>query len=494
MPLPKWQEKRKSPIQANRWTESALISSICKDSFFEFVKEFWDTIIQDPPVFNWHIPYLCNELQEVAERVFRNEPKEYDIVVNISPASTKSTIFSQMFPAWVWTRKPDAKFICASYGQVLALRDALRSRDLVESDKYKRCFPGIGLREDQNTKGLYINTKGGSRLSVGIGGAAAGLHGHFLIVDDPINPEQAHSEADLKAANRWMTTTLPTRKIDKKVTVTILIQQRLHQNDPSGDLMDKTKGEGIKHICLPGEIPPNSEGKVTVSPPELRAKYTAGLFDPIRLDRDALTALEGELGAYGYASQILQTPVPLEGALFKVDKIQFVDQPPRRIIQRVRSWDKAGTSGAGKYTVGLEMCIDSAGQWGILDIVRDRWGSTEREENIKSTAERDGEEVPVVLEIEGGSGGKESGENTVKNLAGYRIHAFHPTGDKVTRAYPFSSQVGAGNVWVLNRNWTRDYIEELRFFPNSKYSDQVDASSGAFNFLAKKKKKVGGLW
>jgi len=467
-----------------------MVASICKDSFYEFIKEFWETIIQDPPVLNWHIEYLANELQEVAERVFRNEPRIHDLIVNISPASTKSTIFSQMFPAWAWTRKPDAKFICASYGQVLALRDAIRSRDLVESDKYKKCFPGIGLREDQNTKGLYINTKGGSRLSVGIGGAAAGLHGHFLVVDDPINPEQAYSEADLKTANRWMTTTLPTRKIDKKVSVTILVQQRLHQADPSGDQLDKSKGVGVKHICLPGEL---VDG-ILVSPPELKDKYTDGLFDPIRLDKQALKQLESDLGAYGYSSQILQSPVPLEGALFKVDKFQFVDQPPRRIIQKVRSWDKAGTQGAGKYSVGLLMGVDSQGQWGILDVVRNRWGSTEREENIRSTAEMEGEEVPVVLEIEGGSGGKESGENTVKNLAGYRVHTFHPTGDKESRAYAYSSQVGAGNVWVLNRNWTRDYIEELRFFPNSKYSDQVDASSGAFNYLAKKKKKVGGLW
>jgi predicted phage terminase large subunit-like protein len=106
----------------------------------------------------------------------------------------------------------------------------------------------------------------------------------------------------------------------------------------------------------------------------------------------------------------------------------------------------------------------------------------------------DGDEVEIVLELEGGSGGKESGENTVANLAGYRVFTFYPTGDKESRAYPFASQVGAEHITVLNRPWTRDYIEEFRFFPNSKFKDQVDASSAAFNRLSRKRRKIGSMW
>src|SRR5690606_9908501 len=63
--------------------EMELVGSVCKDSFYEFVKEFWSVIVPEKPVWNWHIEYLCNELQKIAERVFQGKPKLYDLVVNI---------------------------------------------------------------------------------------------------------------------------------------------------------------------------------------------------------------------------------------------------------------------------------------------------------------------------------------------------------------------------------------------------------------------------
>ena len=42
----------------------------------------------------------------------------------------------------------------------------------------------------------------------------------------------------------------------------------------------------------------------------------------------------------------------------------------------------------------------------------------------------------------------------------------------------------AGNVRLVRAAWNGPYIEELAAFPNHRYKDQVDASSGAFNKLA----------
>lgn len=465
--------------------EEEALASLVKESFYDFVVEFWDVIAGEAFMDNWHIRYICDELQTVAERVFRGEPKEYDLVINVPPGSTKSTICSQAFPAWVWTRMPAAKFICGSYAHPVALKDSLKTRDIVQSELYQNCFK-IKLREDENTKGLFTNTKTGFRLSVGVGGLVTGFHGHFLLVDDPINPEESFSDAELKQVNRWMRQTLPSRKIDKQISVMILIQQRLHQADPSGEMLERSRGK-VRHICLPGEL------GYKVSPPELAARYVDGLLDPKRLPREALQSLEEDLGAYGYAAQVGQDPVPLGGGMFETAKLVMEDEAPH-LVRVCRSWDKAGTEEGGNFSVGCKIGVDAKNRWWIVDVRRGQWGSARREEWILQTAQEDGYDVEVVLEIEGGSGGKESGESTVRNLAGFKIFAQHPTGDKVARAYPLSSQVGAGNVHVLNRTWTKAFIDELKYFPNSKYKDQTDAAAGGFNRLARKKKRAGVLF
>lgn len=477
-------------------SEHAALASLVRSSFYHFVKEFWDIVVEEEPVFNWHIKYICDELQKVAERVFADLPKEYDLVINVPPGSTKSTICSVMLPAWCWARMPSSKFIYASYAQQVAMKDSLKTRDIIRSERYQKCFPEIQLRDDEDTKHHFTNTRTGFRLCAGVGGTITGFHGHFLVVDDPLNPEEAASETELKSATRWMRTTLPSRKVDKKVSVTILIQQRLHEADPSGDMLERDRGRGkVKHIKLPAELVRNPrDGQYTVRPLELAEYYTDGLFDPVRMPREVLEEQQAVLGSYGYASQFLQDPVPLGGALFKVEMLKLVDTAPKQFEQVVRSWDKAGTEDGGNWSAGVKIARDKHGFYWVLDVVRGQWEATRREQTIRMTGELDGDDVETVLEIEGGSGGKESGEYTVRNtMAGFRVLAYHPTGDKVSRAFPFASQVGAGNVYVLKRDWTHAFIEELRFFPFGKYDDQVDASSGGFNRVSRRKKIVGAI-
>lgn len=73
------------------------------------------------------------------------------------------------------------------------------------------------------------------------------------------------------------------------------------------------------------------------------------------------------------------------------------------------------------------------------------------------------------------------------------------TGDKVTRADPFASQVNVGNVMLLRGSWNDLLIEEMRMFPNGANDDQVDALSRAFSVLIDTKEinphgmKVQGL-
>jgi len=468
-------------------------------SLFEFIKYFWPQISNDEFKGNWHIEYLCKELEIVAERVAKGLPREYDLIINVPPGTTKTITCSIMFPVWCWTKWFHLRFITASYSSPLSLESAEYSRDLIWSDAFKEVYPELEIKDDKSAKGNFKVVKkeqvspgrmarqvlGGNRYSTSVGATVTGFHGHILIWDDLLNPEEAISEKGLETANRWMGQTLGMRKTDKDVTVTIGIMQRLHQNDPTGFILSK-KRKNVRHISLPGEI---RNYKEQLHPPELAKYYKDDLLDPKRLSWKTLEDSESILGQYGYAGQIGQNPTPPGGGMFKVDHFSMITALPAKVnyVKTVRYWDKAGTAGAGCFTVGVKLTHLVNGLWIVEDVKRGQWASEERELIIRQTAIADGFDVEVGVEQEGGSGGKESAEATVRNLAGYACYLDHPTGDKAFRADPFSVQVNYGNVQLLVGDWNHAFVEEYRNFPFSTNKDQVDAGSGAFNRLTAKR-------
>ncbi len=468
-------------------------------TLFEFIECFWNEVSEDKFKPNWHISYLCEELEKIAERVGENKPREYDLIINQPPGTTKTIVVSIMFPIWCWTKWFHLKFICCSYSGLLALESAEKSRDIIRSDKFKALYPHIGIKEDKDTKSnfrIYKQEKreygngtrlhyGGTRFSTSVGGTLMGYHGHILIVDDPINPTQAASPIELENANNWVEQTLPTRKTDKDVVPTILVMQRLHMSDPAGHMLAKKKAN-VKHICLPGEI--RNYG-AELNPPELKKHYVDDLMDPVRMSWTVLKDLEADLGQYGYAGQIGQRPTPPGGGMFKVDNFMLVETPPepQEIAKIMRYWDKAGTAGKGAFTVGVKMARLKNNKMVVLDVKRGQWSSEVREGIIRSVAEADGKHIQVGIEQEPGSGGKESMESTVRNLIGFSVHVDKPTGDKEFRADPYSVQVNNRNILLLKGEWNYEFIEEHRFFPFGTYKDQIDAVSAAFNVLAAKR-------
>lgn len=462
-----------------------VVATLCKQSFYDFILEFWECIVNEPFVNNWHIKYLADELQEIAERVFRGEDKKYDLIINIPPGTTKSTVASILFNAWVWTRMPNAGFIGSSYTHSLAVEMSRKTRTVIKHEKYRACYPEIKITYDQDAKGHFINTKGGARMCAGVDGDIVGRHADFIIIDDPLNPKGARSELDTINANIFINETLWSRKKNKAITPMILIMQRLSENDPTGMMLKEW--ENIKHIALPA----TTEG--AIKPSELKEHYVDGLLDPKRLTRKTLEEayLKGE---YFYAGQMMQSPIPLGGAMFHVDQLHIETAIPTKWKMKMRYWDKAGTKDAGANSVGVLMGKDMDDHFWVLDVVKGHWDTAKRERIIKMTAEIDGRRLLVGIEQEPGSGGKESAENTVRNLAGWKVRVDRPTGDKAQRADPFSTQVNSGNVYLKKAPWNKDYIEELRYFSleNSKYKDQVDASSGAFKFVSKPVFRAGG--
>ncbi len=453
-----------------------------QSNFYKFFKFFWTAINNEKLIDNWHIKYLCDELQSVAERVFKREKKEYDLIINIPPSMSKTSILNIYFPLWCWVNDYTIPFISVSYSYQLSINISEKCRDVLRSDLFKKYFYDVKIKEDSDTKQLFRvvkdNQVGGFRYATSVGGTISGIHGHFILLDDPVNAVDALSDVKIKNVNEWIDNVIYSRKVDNDVSVVILIMQRLHENDVTGYLLDKNKN--IKHICLP------ALQSDKISPPELKNFYTDGLLDNKRLSKDILEQKRVEMGDYAFAMQYLQQIVPKAGSFFDVSKLLTINNlDEKEVVRVVRYWDKAGTHQAGCYTVGVKMAMLKNRTYAVLDVVRGQWEASEREKIIRQVAELDGQQVTVFIEQEPGSGGKESAESTIRNLAGFRCYADRPSGDKISRADTLAVQLNAGNVSMLRAEWNNEFKRELEFFPYGKFKDQVDATSGAFNMLVK---------
>ncbi|MBE0666685.1 MAG: hypothetical protein IH593_03335, partial [Bacteroidales bacterium] len=252
-----------------------VLADDCKKRFYYFVLQFWNTIIREDFEDNWHIEALCDELQTLGEFIVKREKKPYDLLINIPPGTTKSTIATIMWHPWLWANDPTIRVITNSYSNDLSIEHATKSKDVILSEKYLALFPDVKIRRDKSGKQNYENTLTGFRYATSTGSTITGFHGHVIINDDPQNPKQAASEALREQANEHLKT-LSSRKVKKANTPMVTIMQRLDELDVTGTLLAK-KGTTIRHICLPAELSDK------VKPESLKSKYVNGLLDPNRL-------------------------------------------------------------------------------------------------------------------------------------------------------------------------------------------------------------------
>jgi len=407
-----------------------------------------------------HHPVICDALT----KVYRGEITR--LILNLPPRYSKS-ILVQMFIAWTLGHFPDSEYIYTSYSSEMASGKSWEIRELVQHPSYREIFPNAIIHPDKTSQGNWRTTEGGIVYAPGMGGTIIGMgagksrdgFGGAVILDDPINAEPEKFEHSRQISIQRYPTTIESRFNSNHVPV-IVVMQRLDEMDLAGWMLSGGTGEKWEPICFPA---------ITDS------------GEALWPEKHSLEDLERmrEAKPWVFAGQYMQKPIPIGGAMFKPERIQFLDAEPSG-IEWVRAWDFAGTKDDGDYTVGAKM-----GNWDskpvVSDIVRFRGSPDEVERTLLATASRDGPDCAIHIAQDPGQAGKFQAQYFTSKLSGYNVVSSPETGDKTTRAAPFASQVNVGNVYLVrNAVWNQRYIDELKMFPGSGPDDQVDASSRAF--------------
>ncbi|MGA7381224.1 MAG: terminase family protein [Terriglobales bacterium] len=314
------------------WTRSKL-SAFLRQDFYAFTERcFYELNPTTPFLANWHLEVIAAEL----EACRRGEMTR--LIINLPPRSLKS-LFANAFVAFLLGKDPSVQIIAVSYAQELANKLASDCRTILTSPFYQALFPNTRLAPDRRAVHDFSTTRQGFRLSTSVGGVLTGRGADFIIIDDPLKPDEALSDTQRKSVNDWYDNSLYSRLNNKGRGCIILIMQRLHEDDLVGHVLSMEPWRVIR-------FPAIAEEDETY---EIQKRYETQPFqrragEPLHLDREPLEVLgriRETMGEYNFAGQYQQAPAPLGGGMVKEQWFKRYTELPSKFEQVFQSWDTA---------------------------------------------------------------------------------------------------------------------------------------------------------
>lgn len=463
-------------------------------SLSKFVEYGWHVLNPiEPYVHNWHIDAIADHLEAVAVGHIKN------LLVNIPPRHSKSTLATICFPAWIWASWPTLRFICASHSLSLSQSQSKLCRSLISSPWYQRAF-GHVYRITSDNIGEISNDKMGYRIATSVGASIIGRGGNIVIVDDPHDPREGGSKAVIEAAVQWYDNVLSTRfEGDPKQGRRVLIMQRISDRDLSGHVLHQA---GWETLILPMEFDPKR--RCFIKPTNWKDPRTkkGELLDTHRFDQEWVDFWSGsnktgknpknvgKLTSSAWSGQFQQDPVPEGGSIIKLQWLEdnYYKEAPMSIYEQaqrvIATFDMSFKDRAtSDYTV---MCV-----WGkigpniyLIDMVRARMAFVETRVAVKKLLF----EYPKIGEklVEDRANGPAIVSELKSMFPGFISVNPDNSSTKQERLEAISWIVEAGNLKLPDpdkNTWVRAVIEEITRFPASEFDDIVDNCTMALDRL-----------
>jgi predicted phage terminase large subunit-like protein len=372
---------------------------------------------------------------------------------------------------------PSLRIIGVSYSESLARKHANDCRALMRSSLYRAVFPATRISPAKDTETEVMTTARGSRLATSVGGTLTGRGGNLLIIDDPLKPQDAHSESARDSLKQWYANTLLSR-LDNKVDGSIVVvMQRLHPDDLVGHLLEQG---GWTHLNLPAIA--EDETIVPLGSGRHYLRRIGDLLHPERESQKALDELKASMGSMEFSAQYQQSPVPMGGNLLKWSWFKaYRDAPAAQHGDKlIISWDTAlSSSQLADYSACVVLLVRGQSIF-ILEVIRARLEYPDLKKTVLHHYNRwrlsACSSCGLLIEKKG------SGLSLIQDLQRHNIHAIgiNPDGDKIMRMAAQCASIEAGAVHLpIHACWLDEFKREILAFPTGKHDDQVDALSQA---------------
>lgn len=402
------------------------------------------------------------------------------LIICLPPRYLKSHCITVAFVAWLLGHNPSTQVICASYAQPLASKHALECRTLMMSPFYKKVFP-TRLSPDKQAVDDFMTTDKGFRMGTSVGGVLTGRGADFIIIDDPLKPEEALSETQRTQVNRWFDNTLRSRLNNKAKGCIIIVMQRLHQDDLVGHVLAQ---EGWEVLSLPAIAEQDEEHHIESPLGNFRYFRQSGeALHPERESLADLAKLRQTMGDYDFSAQYQQNPEPQGGAMVKREWLRYYvpEERPAQFDRIVQSWDTANKAGElNDYSV----CTS----WGqkdnhfyLLHAFRRRLEYPDLKRAVREQAQLYN---PAAILIEDKASGTQLIQELISEGMSCIIGYEPPSCEKLMRLHGQTAAFENGLVlFPREAHWLTDYLHELTTFPGSKYDDQVDSTTQALAWM-----------
>jgi predicted phage terminase large subunit-like protein len=424
---------------------------------------------------NWHLEVIADKLTAVRTGRIRR------LIINLPPRHLKSLMASIAFPAWCLGHDPSAQILCVSYAQDLADKLARDCRGIMMRPWYRQIFP-TRLAPHRQAVQEFITTRQGYRLATSTGGVLTGRGADIILIDDPLKPEEALSDAQRKAANEWYDHTLYSRLNDKRHGAIVIIMQRLHEDDLVGHVLAQ---EGWEVLSFPAIAEADEVHRIeTIWGAQCFRRRLGQALHPDREPLETLDRIRRTIGEYNFAGQYQQSPAPLGGGLVKAEWFNRYGEKdrPERFDRIVQSWDTAN-----KATELSDFSVCTT--WGVkgknlflLGLFRRRLEYPALKRAVREQQSLFGANEVLIED-------KASGTQLIQELIVDGCHGvtrYQPTCDKIMRLNAQTAMIENGFVHIPETApWLDEYLHELTVFPKGKHDDQVDSTAQFLDWFKK---------